>query len=130
MSIGVGIAAVLTSADFSFPIASFAAWFAVVSMTLGLLQGKGLLLPVGIGVLGLVATGEALQGSIARSLVPILGAALLASAESGYWSFELQQTVAQSNSVIARRVGVIVGLAAVGVALSAGAAQLLKYLET
>jgi hypothetical protein len=79
---------------------------------------RGPLLPAALGGLGLVALAEILHGNLASTFTPLVGAALLASAEFGYLSFELEAGVRYTPRVILRRVGVIVGLVVLGASLS------------
>jgi hypothetical protein len=112
------IAALLTVADFSFPAATISGWVAAALLVIGLLMRRGPLLPTGLGGLGLVALGEILHGNLVGTFTPLVGAALLASAEFGYWSFELEAGVRYTPRVILRRVGMIVGLVVLGASLS------------
>jgi hypothetical protein len=112
------IAALLTVADFSFPTATVLAWLGVAVAIVGLLQGRGLLFPVALAGLSVIALVEILRGELTGSFSPVIGAALLASAEFGYWSFEFEAGVRHSRPLILRRIGVILGLVLVGAALS------------
>ena len=115
----MGIAAQLTTSDFAFPGGTIGAWLAVVVLIVGLLQRRGPIFPVGVIVLTSVALFDLLYGTLATVQAPLIGGALLATAEFGYWSFELEAGVRQTQPVILRRVGVIVGLVVLGTGLSA-----------
>lgn len=112
------IAGVLTYADYSFPIATLLAWFAVLALVAGLVSGPGVVFPVALAGLALLALLEIVDNTLPTRAAPLIGAGLLASAEFGYWSFELRWNVARSKTIILRRVGVILGLVLVGAALS------------
>lgn len=79
---------------------------------------RGLLLAAALGGLGLVAIGEILHGNLGSTFTPLIGAALLASGEFGYWSIELEAGVRYTRPVILRRLGVILGLVVLGAGLS------------
>lgn len=112
------IAALLTFADFSFPAATISGWLVVTLLVMGLLTGRGLFLAAALGGLGLVAIVEILHGNLGSTFTPLVGAALLASGEFGYWSIELEAGVTYARPVIIRRVGVILGLVVLGASLS------------
>jgi hypothetical protein len=86
---------------------------------MGLVQGRGLLFPVGLVVLLLVAIFELLYGTLAVIQAPFVGGALLAAAEFGYWSIELEAGVRPSKLALLRRVGSILVLVVLGGGLSA-----------
>jgi hypothetical protein len=111
-----GIAVGLMLAGFG--LGTLAAWFAVGVLLLALMQARLAMFGVGLGVIGLVGALEIGSGAIPVIAVPLLGATLLAAAEYGYWSFELQMTVAQSSSAIMRRAAVIMILVLVGAVAS------------
>jgi hypothetical protein len=123
-AIAAVIAALLTVADFSFPAATVFAWLAVAVAVVGLFQSRGPLFPAALASLGLIGLGEILHGVLSSTFSPIIGAALLASAEFGYWSYELQAGVKHTNSAMLRRVAVIVGVVVVGAGLSGTLATL------
>ena len=75
--------------------------------------------PVGLVVLAGVALLDLLYGTLATVQAPLIGGALLATAEFGYWSFEFDARIRQTQPVILRRVGVILGLVVLGAGLSA-----------
>jgi hypothetical protein len=112
------IAALLTLADFSFPAATISGWLIVTLLVMGLLMGRGHLLGAALGGLALVAIVEILHGNLGSTFTPLVGAALLASGEFGYWSIELEAGVRYARPVILRRVGVILGLVVLGASLS------------
>jgi hypothetical protein len=95
------------------------AWLAVLIVGVGLLQGRGFIFPVGVVVLVAIALLDLLYGTLAIAEVPLIGGALLATAEFGYWSFEFEAGIMQSQPVIARRVGFILALVVLGAGLSA-----------
>ena len=88
-------------------------------LVVGLLQGRGLIFPAGVVGLVAVALLDLLHGSLAAAVIPLIGGALLAPAEFGYWSFEFETGIMQTQPVIVRRVGVIIGLVVLGAGLSA-----------
>jgi hypothetical protein len=118
-AIAVGIAAQLTTSDFSFPGVTSGAWLAVLVLIVGLAQGRGALFPTGLVALTCLALLELLNGRLATVQGPLIGGALLGTAELGYWSIELAAGVSQTQPVILRRVGVILGLVVFGAGLSA-----------
>ena len=122
----IGIAGVLTYADYSFPVATLLAWFAVVALVGGLAYGRGIVFPIALAGLGLLALVEFLHGTLLSPAAPLIGGGLLASAELGYWSFELRWKVAQSKSTSLRRSGAILGLVLIGAAFSGIAAALMS----
>jgi len=115
----VGIAAQLTTSDFAFPAATIGAWLAVLVLVVGLLQGTDLIFLVGLVVLAGVALLDLLYGTLATVQAPLIGGALLATAEFGYWSFEFEAGIRQTQPLVLRRVGVILGLVVLGAGLSA-----------
>jgi hypothetical protein len=127
--IAVAIAAQLTTGDFVFPIATVGAGLSVVALVVGLLQGRGSFLPTGLLGLGSIALLEVLHGSLATFEVPFIGGAMLAAAEFGYWSFELQITVRRGGTAILNRVGAVLGLVVAGTALSGAAFGLVQVLR-
>ena len=120
------IAGVLTYADYSFPIVTLWAWFAVVVLVGGLVNGRGAVFPAALAGLVVLALAEFLNGTLSIRATPLICAGLLASAEFGYWSFELRWNLARSKSSILRRVGVIFGLVLVGTAFSGTATALMS----
>jgi hypothetical protein len=101
------------------PAATIGAWLAVLVLIVGLLQGRGLIFPVGVVVLVAVALLDRLYGTLGTAEVPLVSGALLATAEFGYWSFEFEAGTKQTQPVIVRRVGVILALVVLGAGLSA-----------
>jgi hypothetical protein len=91
----------------------------VLVVVAGLLQGRGLIFPIGVVALVAAALLDLLHGSLATAQVPLIGGALLATAELGYWSFEFEAGTMQTQPVIVRRVGVILALVVLGAGLSA-----------
>ena len=96
-------------------------------LVVGLLQGRGLIFPLGVVVLGGAALLDLLHGTLATAQVPLIGGGLLATAEFGYWSFELEAGIMQTQPAIVRRVGVILGLVVLGAGLSAVVAILVTF---
>jgi hypothetical protein len=90
----------------------------------GLVQGRGALFPAGLVALACLALLNLLHGALGIVQAPLIGGALLGAAELGYWSFELEAGVGQTQPVILRRVGVIVVLVVLGAGLSAAFAIL------
>jgi hypothetical protein len=115
----VFIAGLIIKADFNFPPATAGAPLAVLALSAALLSGRGSLLGIAIGALGILSLLEIFQGRLAGSAAVVIGAGLLASAEFGYWSLELQASPPQTQRSIRRRLTVIFGLVALGGALSA-----------
>jgi hypothetical protein len=118
-AVAVGIAAELTTSDFAFPRATVGAWLAVLVVSFGLVHGRGALFPAGLVALACLALLDLLNGALAIVQAPLIGGALLGTAEFGYWSFELEAGVGQTQPVILRRVGVILVLVLLGAGLSA-----------
>lgn len=79
----------------------------------------GLIFPIGIVILACLALLDLLYGSLTTVQAPVIGGALLGTAEFGYWSFESEAGVTQTRPLILRRVGVICGLVVLGAGLSA-----------
>jgi hypothetical protein len=100
------------------------AWLAVMVVSFGLLQGRGALFPAGLVALACLALLDLLHSALAIVQAPLIGCALLATAEFGYWSFELKTSIGQTQPVILRRVGVILVLVVLGAGLSAALAIL------
>lgn len=88
-------------------------------LIVGLAQGRGALFPIGLVALTCLALLELLNGRLATVQGPLIGGALLGTAEFGYWSIELATGVSQTQPVILRRVGVILVLVVLGAGLSA-----------
>jgi hypothetical protein len=124
----VSIAAVLTAPGFS--STATLAWILVGLVLLGSRQAPRRLLGAAISALGLLAVIEVLQGSFLALAAPLLGGALLAAAEFGHWSIELQLTVSQSATTLRRRTSVVVSLVVVGVGGSALLALVLGMVAT
>jgi hypothetical protein len=91
-------------------------------LVVGLVQGRGALFPIGLVTLTSLALLDLLHGTLATVQAPLIGGALLGTAEFGYWSIELATGVSQRQPVILRRVGVILGLVVLGAGLSAALA--------
>jgi hypothetical protein len=108
----------VTTSDSAFPGATPGAWLAVVVLVVGLIQGRGVLFPTGLVALTSLALLDLLNGTLASVQAPLIGGALLGAAGFGYWSIELATGVSQTQPVILRRVGVILGLVVLGVGLS------------
>jgi hypothetical protein len=124
----VAIAAQLTTNDFSFPAATVCAWLTIILLLVGLLQGRGLFFPVSVAALTCLTLLELLYGTLATIQAVLIGGALLATAEFGFWSFELQVTVPRHEQAILVRTGVILALTFAGVALLGTGAVLVGIL--
>jgi hypothetical protein len=120
----VVLAALLTFADFNFPIATTVAWLAVAVSVVGLVRSGRTLFPTAVASLCLIALVEILHGELASTVGPVIGAALLASAELGYWSMELGAGVRYTKYAMLRRVAVIIGLVVLAASLSGTLATL------
>jgi hypothetical protein len=90
----------------------------------GLVQRRSALFPAGLVALACLALLDLLHGALAIVHAPLIGGALLGMAEFGYWSFELEAGVGQTQPVILRRVGVTLVLVVLGAGLSATLAVL------
>jgi hypothetical protein len=97
---------------------------AVVLLAAGLLARVALVIPVAVALLGaayLILLGLELDTLDSRA--PLVAAALLAVAELGYWSLELQEAVADEPGTYLRRVALLsvqlAGVTTVGVILLA-----------
>lgn len=108
----------MTTGDFAFPEATVGAWLAFGLIVIGLLSGRGLLMPAGVAVLFSLFMVEVLYGTLSTVQAVVIAVALLAAAELGYWSIEVQATVPRSKAAILRRARVIVALAVGGVAIT------------
>jgi len=100
----------------------------VFVLILGLLSGSSVLLALAITGFGLVAAIELVSSPESILEAPFIGGGLLATAELGFWSLELQANCAQSRAVVARRVVAITCLVVLGAALSGAFISVLELL--
>jgi len=88
-------------------------------LVLALVQASPGAFGLGLGAIVLVGALEFLRGTSSMIAVLLYGPALLASAEFGYWSLELQMTVSQSNQSVLRRAAVVSALVLAGAMITA-----------
>ena len=87
----------------------------------GLGMRVALALPVAVAILGSEYVALlGFEGDALDTRAPVVGAALLAVAELGYWSLELRQQVADEAGTSLRRLGLLAALLGGVVALGIG----------
>lgn len=96
---------------------------------MGLLQGRGLLFPAGVVALAGITLLDLLYGTLTSVQALLIGVLLLATAEVGYWSFELQATIPRQRKAILWRSGVILALTLAGTAITGAGASLFGTLR-
>ena len=115
--VAAAIAVLLTLANWSSPLLIALAWIAAMATASSLIRFSELIFPCSLAGLGLLALFDVLAGAVPRGLTPLIGGALLAAAELGYWSFELR-SVRQTAIGVTRRGAVILGLILLGASIS------------
>ena len=116
-AVAAAIALLLTLGEWSSPWLIALAWIAAIAAAGSLIRFGNLIFPCSLAALGLLALLEVLEGAVPRSLTPLIGGALLAAGELGYWSFELR-AVRQTSMGVTRRGAVILGLVLLGASIS------------
>jgi hypothetical protein len=89
----------------------------VAGFLAGLLKASELLVPASLVGMGAIGVAELFLGTLPASVAPLIGLTLLAAAELGYWSFELQLPAWRGRGAVVRRASATALLLVAGGAL-------------
>lgn len=114
---GIGAFAAANAGEVVLLVAALAG-VAMAGLAAGLWRGRSFVVPwtlLGLGAAAAVSFAQ--RGDPARS--PLYAAALIATGELAYWSFEARTSRPASSGIAARRIALVSGLVAGSIALGA-----------